>query len=194
MAGLLLLGGTGARAATTGRWEAILGGHLKTDQEALTIQAKAQSLGLKAVIQHIGPGNIEVEIINGQATKQAALAACAQAKPVGVRCSVEQEFHGIPAEWNTGTPGPTPTPTPTPKPVPSPGPAGWYNAPYNVDMPSCPRYWDGTQWAGYGCYQRVAGQSSVYFVFPANAASCDRWDVTRNAVYLGRVSGAACQA
>jgi SPOR domain len=97
----LLVGGTAApavAAAKQGRWEVILG-HFKTRQAAQAAQAHAQSRGYKAVIQPIAPGNVEVEIANGLASKAAASKVCSRARSRGVHCSVEQEFHGIPLGW-----------------------------------------------------------------------------------------------
>jgi hypothetical protein len=101
LAAALLVGGTAApalAAAKHGRWEVILG-HFKTRQAAQAAQAHAQSRGYKAVIQPIGPGNVEVEIANGLASRAAANSFCSRAKSRGLHCSVEQEFHGFPPGW-----------------------------------------------------------------------------------------------
>ena len=103
---LLLVGGAASPAvaakpvasAKRGRWEVILG-HFRTRPAAEAAQAHAQSRGYKAVIQPIGPGNVEVEIANGLASRDEATRFCSRARSRGLRCSVEQEFHGIPRDW-----------------------------------------------------------------------------------------------
>ena len=99
---LFLVGGTAAPAlaahAQRGRWEVILG-HFKTMREAQAAQAHAESRGYKAVIQPIGPGNVEVEIANGLASRADATTFCSRARSHGIHCSVEEEFHGYPSGW-----------------------------------------------------------------------------------------------
>jgi hypothetical protein len=104
--------------AATGRWEVILG-HFSTDQEASAAAARAEQHGYRAVIQPIGPGNVEVEIAAGLPDAAAADSVCGQARAAGLHCSTEQEFHGIPAAWGKGSPSPAPG---GPAPAPSPGP------------------------------------------------------------------------
>jgi SPOR domain len=102
---LLVGGGTSpalaakqAAPARRGRWEVILG-HFRTRPAAEAARTQAQSRGYKAVIQPIGPGNVEVEIANGLATRGEATTFCSRARSRGLHCSVEQEFHGIPRDW-----------------------------------------------------------------------------------------------
>jgi hypothetical protein len=106
--------------AASGRWEVILG-HFATDQQASAAAARAEQHGYRAVIQPIGPGNVEVEIAAGLPDAAAADSVCGQARAAGLHCSTEQEFHGIPAAWGKGSPSPAPGgPAPAP---PGPAPA-----------------------------------------------------------------------
>jgi hypothetical protein len=92
-----------ASAVGTGHFEAILC-HCRTQGEANTLKAAAESLGYTAVIQVIHPNDIEVELINGLQTKADADQYCAREQPKlsksNLHCHAEQEMHGIPSSWS----------------------------------------------------------------------------------------------
>jgi hypothetical protein len=96
-----------ARAMGNGHYETIVC-HCRTMAEANTLQADAQRLGYRAVIQVIHPTDIEVELVNGLQTKTEADRFCAQEQPkldqAHLHCHAEQEMHGIPSGW-TQNPG-----------------------------------------------------------------------------------------
>jgi hypothetical protein len=112
-----------ASAVGNGHFEAILC-HCQTQAEAARLQAAAQRLGYKAVIQVIHPNDIEVELDNGLQTKAEADRFCAQEQPKlsrsNLHCHAEQEMHGLPSDWTQGNGGGTtghpkaPPSTPTP--------------------------------------------------------------------------------
>jgi hypothetical protein len=96
MAGLMTIGalapGASARSAP---WEAILGGHLRSQGAATRIADEARGKGFRAHVQRISGSNWEAEIFNGGNSKSQAQAVCGRAQRAGLpHCSVEQEFHG----------------------------------------------------------------------------------------------------
>lgn len=95
LAGLLAMGALAPPAsAKSSGWEAILGGHLKSQSAAQKIANQAKAKGFKAHVQKISSSNWEAEIFNGGSKSQAA-AVCAKARKAGLaHCSIEQEFHG----------------------------------------------------------------------------------------------------
>jgi sporulation related protein len=103
----LLMGGALAAVMTVGMlaapaqagsagWEAILGGHLRSQAAATKVAKQARAKGFKVYVQKISAGNWEAEIFNGGRSRSQAEAVCARARRVGglAHCSVEQEFHG----------------------------------------------------------------------------------------------------
>jgi hypothetical protein len=83
-----------AQAASSG-WEAILGGHLKSQAAATRIAHQAKAAGFRVHVQRISAHNFEAEIFNGGRSRRQAQAVCAEARRAGLpHCSVEQEFHG----------------------------------------------------------------------------------------------------
>jgi len=84
-----------AQAGSSG-WEAILGGHIRSQATATRIANQARAKGFKVHVQKISASNWEAEIFNGGRSRSEAEAVCARARRVGglAHCSVEQEFHG----------------------------------------------------------------------------------------------------
>lgn len=111
------LGLTPAWASGGGPYEAILC-HCRSQAEAQSLQAAAERLGYTAVIQVIHPNDVEVELVNGLATKADADRFCQREQPklsqAGLHCHTEQEMHGIVAAWHhTGRTGGAPVPAPS---------------------------------------------------------------------------------
>jgi hypothetical protein len=97
LAAVMTIGTLAAPAqASSAGWEAILGGHIRSQAAATKIAKQARANGFKVYVQKISATNWEAEIFNGGRSRSQAEAVCARARRVGglAHCSVEQEFHG----------------------------------------------------------------------------------------------------